>query len=107
MIDLAVHAQGTVLAVHAQPGARRNAVLGTRAGAIRVAITAAPEKGKANAAIAAVLADTLGCRSSQIELLSGDTSRQKRFLIIGVAPDELRHRLAAVLPQSNSTLPGL
>ena len=35
MIDLTVHAQGTVLAVHAQPGAKRNAVLGTRRGASR------------------------------------------------------------------------
>ena len=32
MIDLTVHAQGTVLAVHAQPGAKRNAVLGIAPG---------------------------------------------------------------------------
>ncbi len=105
MIDLAVHSEGTVLAVHAQPGARRNAVLGLRAGALRVAVTAAPEKGKANAAIAAVLADTLGCRSSQIALLSGETSRQKRFLVAGVAPDELRRRLDALLEAGGASLP--
>jgi uncharacterized protein (TIGR00251 family) len=105
MIDLAVHAQGIVLAVHAQPKAKRNAVVGTRGGAIRVAITATPEKGRANAAIGAVLADSLGCRLSQIELLSGETSRQKRFLIIGVALEELRRRLATVLAESDPTLP--
>jgi uncharacterized protein len=105
MIDLTVHAQGTVLAVHAQPGAKRNAVLGTRGGALRVAVTAAPEKGKANAAIAAVLAASLGCRSSQIALIAGETARQKRFLVIGVAPDDLRRRLAAAIPDDGPTLP--
>lgn len=105
MIDLTVHAQGTVLAVRAQPGAKRNTVLGTRAGALRVAVTAPPEKGKANAAIGAVLAECLGCRSSQIALISGETSRQKRFLVIGVTLDDLRRRLAAALPDAGPTLP--
>jgi uncharacterized protein (TIGR00251 family) len=105
MIDLTVHAQGTVLAVHAQPGAKRNAVLGTRAGALRVAVTAPPEQGKANAAIGAVLAASLGCRSSQIALIAGETSRRKRFLVIGVTLDDLRRRLAAAIPDAGPTLP--
>ena len=105
MIDLSVHAQGTVLAVHAQPGAKRNAILGTRAGALRVAVTARPEKGKANAAIGAVLAASLGCRPSQIALIAGETSRQKRFLVIGVTPDDLRRRLTVAIPGAGSTLP--
>ena len=105
MFDLTAHAQGTILAVHAQPGAKRNAVLGTRAGALRVAVTAPPEKGKANAAIGAVLAESLGCRAAEVALVSGATSRQKRFLVIGVAPDDLRRRLAAALPDAGPTLP--
>ena len=98
MIELSVHENGTVVPVLAQPGARRSAILGERAGSLRVAVTAAPEKGKANAAIAALLAEGLGCRSSRIALISGETSRQKRFLIEGLTTDELRQRLAAVLP---------
>jgi uncharacterized protein (TIGR00251 family) len=105
VIELAAHAQGTIIAVHAQPGARRNAILGLRAGALRVAVTAAPEKGKANAAIAAVLAESLGCRGSQVALISGESSRQKRFLIAGIEPDELRLRIMAVLPDAGPTLP--
>jgi uncharacterized protein len=105
MIDLTVHAQGTVLAVHAQPGAKRNAVLGTRAGTLRVAVTAPPEKGKANAAIGAVLAASLGCRPSQIALVAGETSRRKRYLVIGVTPDDLRRRLAAATADAGPTLP--
>ena len=105
MIELAPHAQGTIVPVLAQPGARRNAVLGERAGAMRVAVTAAPEKGKANAAIQALLAESLGCRPSQVQLLSGETSRQKRFLVGGMTPDELRPRIDKLLPAPGPSLP--
>jgi uncharacterized protein (TIGR00251 family) len=93
MIALAPHDGGTVVPVRAQPGARKNAVLGERAGALRVAVSAAPEKGKANAAIAAVLADALGCRASQVALIAGETSRDKKFLVSGLPPDEIRKRV--------------
>jgi uncharacterized protein (TIGR00251 family) len=98
LIDLSVQENGTVVSVVAQPGARRTAILGERAGSLRVAVTAAPEKGKANAAIAALLAEELGCRSSRVALISGETSRQKRFLIEGLTTDEIRQRLEALLP---------
>jgi uncharacterized protein (TIGR00251 family) len=95
LIALAAHAHaaGTVLPVKAQPGARRTAIVGVHAGALRVAVAAPPEKGKANAAIAALLAETLGCKASQVSLLAGATARQKRFLIAGITPDELLRRL--------------
>ena len=52
MIALSAHClRGTILPVRAQPGAKKNAVLGERAGALRVAVSAAPERGKANEAI--------------------------------------------------------
>ncbi len=94
-IAIAAHPDGSILPVAAQPGARRNAVLGERAGALRVAVTAPPDKGKANAAIQAMLAEALGCKPARIELVSGATSRQKRFLIGGLDPQALRARLAA------------
>jgi uncharacterized protein (TIGR00251 family) len=95
MLALTAHAAGTILPVKAQPGARRTAIVGVHAGALRVAVAAPPEKGKANAAIATLLAETLGCKASQVTLLTGATARQKRFLIVGSTPEELRQRLAA------------
>ena len=97
MIALTAHERGTVLPVKAQAGARKNAILGERAGAVRVAVSAAPERGKANEAIQAVLARAIGCKLSQVGLISGETSREKRFLIVGVTPDELRARLEAIV----------
>jgi uncharacterized protein YggU (UPF0235/DUF167 family) len=93
VIAVITHARGAILPVRARPGARRNALLGEHAGALRVAVTAAPERGKANAAIAAVLADALDRKPSQVTLLSGETAREKCFLIIGLTPEELLARL--------------
>jgi uncharacterized protein (TIGR00251 family) len=98
LIAIASHPDGVVLPVLAQPGSKRNAVLGERAGALRVAVTAPPEKGKANAAVQAVLAEALGLKPAQLALLSGATSRPKRFLIAGISPEELGRRLTALLP---------
>ncbi|QEH37804.1 hypothetical protein OJF2_63950 [Aquisphaera giovannonii] len=107
MIELSAHTGGTIVPVHAQPGARRNGILGERAGSLRVAVTAAPERGRANAAIAEFLAESLGCRPSQVGILSGEASRQKRFLVAGIAPEDLRRRLAPLIPGSDPgpTLP--
>jgi uncharacterized protein YggU (UPF0235/DUF167 family) len=90
MIALTPHDRGAVLTVRAQPGARKNAVLGERAGALRVAVSAAPERGKANDAIQVVLAEALGIRPSRVILLSGETARDKKFLIEAMTPAELR-----------------
>ncbi len=97
MIALTDHAQGTVVPVRAQPGARKNAIVGEHGGSLKVAVSAAPERGKANAAIAEVLAHALGCRVSQVSLLSGETSREKRFLVLEMSSEALRARIDGLL----------
>jgi uncharacterized protein (TIGR00251 family) len=88
-IRITPHAEGVTLAVRAQPGARRNAILGEQAGALKVAVTAPPEDGRANAAMMEILRDWLGVKRSQVELLSGATSRNKLFLIRGMTAGHL------------------
>lgn len=105
MIELQVHSRGIIIPVRAHAGARRNGILGERHGALRVAVTAAPEKGKANAAIVAVLSDALGVAKSHVELLSGETSQQKRFLVVGVA-DEIRPLLERLVAKTQSDVGG-
>ncbi len=87
------HPQGSVLAVRAQPGAKKNELRGETAGMLKVCVTTVPEKGKANKAILELLVKSLGLRKSQIELLSGETSHHKRFLIKDVSPETLREKL--------------
>jgi uncharacterized protein YggU (UPF0235/DUF167 family) len=96
MIELSSQDGGVVLPVLARAGARRDAIAGERAGALLVSVTRPPEKGKANAAIQSLLAQALGYRPSQITLLTGQTSRQKRFLIAGASIRDLTERLAKV-----------
>jgi uncharacterized protein (TIGR00251 family) len=97
VIAVVEQAEGCILSVRAQPGARKNAVLGEYAGAIKLAVTAPPEDGRANQALAQLLRDLLDLKRSQVELLSGQTSREKRFLVRGVKRAELMAKLAEFL----------
>jgi uncharacterized protein len=94
MIEMQPHPEGTILSVRAQPGARRNEIRGEQDGALKVCVTQSPEKGKANKAVIVLLAKSLKLRKSQVELISGETSHQKRFLIRDVTPEEIAKKLA-------------
>ena len=96
-IAITPHSEGVLLAVRAQPGAKRNAVLGEQAGALKVAVTAPPEDGRANAALVELLRDWLGLKRSQVELASGQTNPNKTFLIRGITVEQLTALIAAKL----------
>jgi len=97
MIEIYEHAEGSILHVRAQPGARRNGIVGEAGGALKIAVTAPPDKGRANQALIDVLQEALGVKSSQIGLLSGFASRQKKFLIRGWSKRNLEDRLMNLL----------
>ena len=98
MLLLEPHADGTILPVRAHPGARRNEIRGVQDGMLKVSVTQAPEKGKANKAVIELLSKKLGLKKSQIELIAGETSHQKRFLVRGIKPKELGEQIERVLP---------
>jgi uncharacterized protein (TIGR00251 family) len=100
MIAVTDHAEGCVLPVRAQPRARRAGVQGEQAGALKVAVTAPPQAGRANEALVEVLYKALGVKRSQVELIAGPTSRDKRYLIRGLTRAELEKRLTALLEDS-------
>ncbi len=94
MIEVAEHAEGCVLRVRAQPGARKTAVIGEHGGALKLAVTAPPEDGRANDALVELLRNLLGLKRSEIELISGATSRDKRFLIRHISREAMLKLLA-------------
>jgi uncharacterized protein (TIGR00251 family) len=96
-LKLEQNERGVILSVRAQPGSRKNAILGVREGALRVAVTAAPEKGKANRAIATLLAEAIGVAKSSVALISGELSQNKRFLILGIELNQLRSSLLSTI----------
>ena len=97
MIKLIDHADGVVLPVRAQPGARANAIRGSHDGALKVAVTQVAEKGKANKALAKLLCKSLTLRHSQLTLLAGETAANKQFLVRQITRAELARRIEAVL----------
>jgi uncharacterized protein len=70
-----------VLRVQVQPGAGRSAVVGRHGDAVKLKVGAPPEGGRANEAVIALLATTLGVPKDSVRLTSGATSRTKRFRI--------------------------
>src|SRR5438105_2714360 len=99
MIRISDHAEGCILAVRAQPRARRNAILGQQAGSLKIAVTAPPDQGRANQALVEVLCAQLGLKKSQVELISGPTSREKKFLVRGMTAGNLASQLLKLLPE--------
>jgi uncharacterized protein (TIGR00251 family) len=97
MIELADHPEGIVVPVRAQPGAANSGIRGEQNGMLKVSVTQAAEKGKANKALVEALAKGLGLKRSQIELVAGPTQSQKKFLVRGVTRAELAERIGAVL----------
>ena len=84
---------GAVIAVKVVPGASRDRIMGALGEALKVATSAPPEKGKANASVAAILAKALGVDRRSVALASGPASPRKEFLLAGLSAAEARRRL--------------
>lgn len=98
-IDLQPHSEGSSIAVLVVPGASRDEIVGAHGGRLRIRVTAPAEAGKANKAVAALLKDTLGATDAY--LIHGGRSRNKRYVLSGARPDQVRARLARLEnPQS-------
>jgi uncharacterized protein len=97
MINIMDHKEGCVLPVRAQSGARRPGIVGEHGGALKIAVAEPPDAGRANRALVETLAGALKIKRSQIELLSGETSREKRFLIRGLDQVVLRAAFESII----------
>lgn len=83
------------LEVHAKPRAKRSKVVGERGDAVEIAIAAPPVDGAANEELVRFVAKILGIRQRDIELVRGDSSREKLLAITGLAAEEIESRLRA------------
>jgi hypothetical protein len=85
---LRVHSAGVTLTVRAQPGAKKTAITGVYGegpeAQLKVAVHAPPLEGRANQALIAFLAETFGVGKNSVELMTGELSRSKVFLLRGV-----------------------
>ena len=96
-LDARSDGESVVFSVRVAPRASRNAVLGVHDGVLKVALTAPPVDGAANAELTAFMAKALGVAKRDVTLEQGQTSRTKRLRVRGVSVDAL-HALVAEAP---------
>ncbi|MFH1139616.1 MAG: DUF167 domain-containing protein [Pseudomonadota bacterium] len=85
---------GTRFKIHLSPRASKEAIGGLHGDAVKVRVKAPPVDGRANEALLRYLAGLLGVSRSRLEILSGETSRDKLVKVDGVDPEEVSARLA-------------
>ena len=88
-------AEGTILNVKAQPRSSKAGVDGILGDAVKVRVKCAPVDGKANKELAETLADAFGIPKSRVVFKSGETSKQKRILLVGVKAETARRVVGA------------
>jgi uncharacterized protein (TIGR00251 family) len=65
------------LRLRVSAGAAKSRVVGPHGGALKLSVRTAPEKGKANREVLALVAETFGIPPSGVEMISGETSPDK------------------------------
>jgi uncharacterized protein (TIGR00251 family) len=81
--------KGCLVRLHIQPNAKKNEIVGLHGESLKVRLQAPPVEGKANAALIKYLADILDCSKSSLFIKSGDKSRQKSILVVGMSIEEI------------------
>ena len=85
--------EGTILNVRAQPRSSKCGVDGLLGDAVKVRVRCAPVDGKANKELVEALADAFSLPKSRVVFKSGETSKQKRILLMGVTAATVREKL--------------
>jgi uncharacterized protein (TIGR00251 family) len=93
--------QGIILPVKVVPKAARHQMCGWEGEELKIRLRAIPEKGKANEALIAFIAEELDLSPSQITLTAGETSRHKRLLITHISREECDKRLDTAIRSSS------
>ena len=92
---------GVTLAVRAQPGAKKTTIVGIygegAAAQLKIAVQAPPVEGRANSALITFLAKFFDVSKSSVELIGGELSRSKVFLVRGVMLEKAQQLLNSVL----------
>ena len=81
------------IVVTVSPGASRSELVGRHGDGWKVRVAAAPERGRANEALLALLAEKLGLPRSRLAVVAGQTSRRKIVEVEGLGLDEISRRL--------------
>ncbi|WP_411887554.1 DUF167 domain-containing protein [Hydrocarboniphaga effusa] len=87
----------TRLRLRVSPKASSNRLVGWHGEALKLRVTAAPERGKANDAVIGLLAEALDVPRQSITLVHGETAQDKIVEIAALDDGEIKRRIAAWL----------
>jgi hypothetical protein len=93
-VAITLSGSGARMRLRVKPGSKRRGIEGEHGGALRVAVAAPPEKGRANQDVEELLADALGVARGAVRVVAGHASRDKSVAIDGLGAEEIRGRLA-------------
>ena len=80
---------GIIFHIKVVPGSSRTAICGLLDGAIKIKVSAAPQKGKANQSLITFLAKNLRVKKSDVNIVSGQTNALKQIRVEGVSKNDL------------------
>jgi uncharacterized protein (TIGR00251 family) len=95
-----VNGPSTRLRLRVTPRAARPRIVGRHGAAWKVRVAQAPERGKANEAVLALLAETLQVPQASVELVGGESSQDKVVAVEGLSEAEVERRLEAAAERS-------
>jgi len=93
MISIGEKDGSVTFKVRVQPRASRTELAGEHADGLRLRLAAPPVDGKANEACRRFLAGLLEVPIGAVEIIGGESSRDKRIRVRGVTPEQVRSRL--------------
>lgn len=85
---------GVVFAAKIVPGSSgQTRICGLLDGMLKVKVSAAPERGKANQCLLKFLAEQLGVKKNAVSIIRGQTSPVKHLQVSGISADTLLKKL--------------
>jgi len=84
---------GVIFTTKVVPGSSKTAVCGLLDGMVKIKVSAAPEKGKANQCLIEFLAKQLGVKKNAVSIISGQTNPVKRVQVLGISAETLLKKL--------------
>jgi uncharacterized protein (TIGR00251 family) len=94
-------AKGVEFGLKVVPRAKKPGVDGLFDGRVKLRLASPPVDGKANKEVVELVARVLKVRNDQVELVAGETSRQKTVRVVGLPVDEVTRRLVASLEDAD------
>ena len=77
------------------PGAQRSEIVGRHGDGWKIRVGAAPERGRANDALVALIAEVLGVPRANVSVVSGRSGRRKVVAVEGMTAEDAERRLSA------------